>query len=405
MLAAFQELRASVQDVEMGSDVSKRTAALSRWLDHLERNVIVVVVEAASTSDAFQIFETLNDRGAPLTIADLLKNYLMSLEPSRVGDIQTAWDIAVGNLGAEVETQDFVTFIRHFWNSLHGATRERDLYGSLRRRIDTPEAAIEFVDSLAAASEPYAAMLDPSHDRWASSGSLIPQGLETLSIFQLGQYRPLLLSAIERFHEEEVARLTEALVCWSFRGVIVGGIGGGTMERAYSTAAINVRSGEARSTEDVFALLRPQIPADEEFRNAFEQAALHRVRISHYVLRAIERALQNVDHPSLEPYPAVRDAPIATHVLPRKASAEDWPRFAVDDMPQYVNRIGNLALRPPDRMTPPVELGSRVAWVVEFGFLVNSDLPKYIDWTPDAIRHRQQDMASVAAELWPRTPR
>ena len=50
--------------------------ALANWVDYLKESVRVIVVDVPTEADAFLIFETLNDRGADLTIADLLKNYL-----------------------------------------------------------------------------------------------------------------------------------------------------------------------------------------------------------------------------------------------------------------------------------------------------------------------------------------
>lgn len=53
----------------------------SRPTDQLENGVQVLIAVASSLPEAYVIFETLNDRGADLTTADLLKNYLFS-EPS-----------------------------------------------------------------------------------------------------------------------------------------------------------------------------------------------------------------------------------------------------------------------------------------------------------------------------------
>lgn len=405
MLAAFTELRRAIQRVASGEDSAQRAVALNAWLDHLEVHVIIVVVEAATDADAFLIFETLNDRGAPLTIADLLKNYLMSLDPSQAAALQQAWEQAVSNLGTDIETQDFVTFIRHFWNSVNGATRERDLYRSLRSTIESGRAAAAFVESLAEASEPYAAMLDPAHARWADASDVSPRAIETLLYFQLGQYRPLLLASIERFDDEEVERLGEALVCWSFRGLIVGGIGGGTTERAYSLAAVNVRFGASTSADAVYAQLRPNIPTDEDFRNAFERASVARLRLAHYVLRSLNRALESESHPALEPFPSERSAPVAMPLLPRNAAPLEWRGFAADDLGRHVSRIGNMVLRPPGRRAVPDDREGRMAWALSLHYAINQAVAEYDSWSPDAIRHRQQDMAALAVATWPREPR
>ena len=53
---------------------------LHAWLDYLETNLKVIIVTAPDDSNAFVIFETLNDRGLELAISDLLKNYLFPVE-------------------------------------------------------------------------------------------------------------------------------------------------------------------------------------------------------------------------------------------------------------------------------------------------------------------------------------
>ena len=58
------------------------------WVEFLRDRTQVIVVEVPTESDAFLIFETLNDRGADLTIADLLKNYLFGQAGDRIDIVQ-----------------------------------------------------------------------------------------------------------------------------------------------------------------------------------------------------------------------------------------------------------------------------------------------------------------------------
>jgi hypothetical protein len=53
-------------------------AALSYFVDWLVENVHLVEITAYSDSDAYTIFETMNDRGLSLTPADMLKGYLLA---------------------------------------------------------------------------------------------------------------------------------------------------------------------------------------------------------------------------------------------------------------------------------------------------------------------------------------
>ena len=52
---------------------------LLSWVDLLDSRVRIIVVTVKDDADAFLIFETLNDRGLSLTVADVVKNYLFGL--------------------------------------------------------------------------------------------------------------------------------------------------------------------------------------------------------------------------------------------------------------------------------------------------------------------------------------
>jgi hypothetical protein len=398
LTTAFDFLRGAVAEEDLDAD------GLMAWVDLLTKSVLVVVVEAETEADAFQIFETLNDRGAPLTLADLLKNYLMSLQPTEYEALSSAWDQASENLGAESESQDLVTFIRHYWSSNVGATRERDLYRSLRSSITSGQEATELAYSLVGASENYAAILDATHPLW-SDFEIAPKAIETLLYLQLGQYRPLLLAALDHFEIEEVEKLSEALVCWSVRGLIAGGIGGGTTERAYASAGVSIRQKKVTSAHGVFTQLRPIIPADDEFRSRFETASLPRVRIGLYVLRALDRQERGRTHPALE---GASDDPTIglslSHVLPRSFYPNEWPGFAPDDVAGLVSRIGNLTLAP--RLRRASQHGSwedRRAWLAKLDIPVNNSVASFETWSLDGIRRRQQEMAVWALRAWPRS--
>lgn len=80
-------------------------------------NVILVRIEVDSASDAFMLFESLNNRGIPLTAIDLIKNKLLSEVEKRGNSIENAfgrWKLIVDNL-ADYSIQE--RFLRHFYNS------------------------------------------------------------------------------------------------------------------------------------------------------------------------------------------------------------------------------------------------------------------------------------------------
>lgn len=72
---AFFYLSGKIHEVAnaVGNEADQR---LLDWVEFLHSRIRVGAIEVPTESDAYVIFETLNDRGADLTTADLLKNYL-----------------------------------------------------------------------------------------------------------------------------------------------------------------------------------------------------------------------------------------------------------------------------------------------------------------------------------------
>jgi hypothetical protein len=78
-----------------------------------------VQITVGSQSDAFTLFESLNNRGIPLSAIDIIKNKLLA-EMERqhrvnIDDLFTRWQEIIGALPDIVEQE---RFLRHFYNAL-----------------------------------------------------------------------------------------------------------------------------------------------------------------------------------------------------------------------------------------------------------------------------------------------
>lgn len=100
-------------------------------------------------NEAFIIFETLNARGKDLETSDLLKNHVLKSANNKIGIVKDQWAQMNENLG----NIDPTKFIRHYWNSQYRFIREKDLYKSIRKRIDTPKRVELFIEDLVKLSE------------------------------------------------------------------------------------------------------------------------------------------------------------------------------------------------------------------------------------------------------------
>lgn len=399
---AFEYLAAEIRnDAEAaGPNWSKR---LIEWIEFLDGSVHVIVVSAASDADAFLIFETLNDRGLPLSTADLLKNYLISLVDPRLSDAERAWSRAVAVFEGSAEEELFTMFLRHFWGSMHGATRERELYRRMRSEVHSQAQSLALLDRLEAAAPLYAALLDPSHGEWVRLGVADSNVVRTLLGLRLEQYRPLLLAAMEELDGSELLRLLRALISWSVRGLIVGGIGGGLTERYYSLAAVAVRRREATSVHAIYDRLRPILPSDDQFISAFATRRVRNLRFVMYLLNSLEKHVNREERPDV----VANGEPnvIVDRILPLRPQGEAWPHFDVSEATSWALRLGNAVLVEKDvSQEPLLSFERKRSAYAKSGLRLTREIASQDVWSPEGVASRQSRLATLARDVWPSRP-
>lgn len=303
----------------------------------------IIRITVKDDYDAYMLFETLNDRGLALSVADLLKNYLFSkADDHRLEDVQDNWQEMSANLD-KIETK---RFLRHLWLSKYGVVRDRDLYRSIKDKYKTKTSVLNFSKELRDSSDVYAALDDPQSQIWTMfpdrDRRKIEEYLDDLSLFGVNQYNPLLLSTLEE-NPNIFLSVLKTVVTFAFRYSIILGSGTGNIERTFSDVAIFVRNTRSCSARDVFNRISHLYPGDMEFLDAFADKVISRSNMARYILRKIndqaeESSGLRVDKNGF--------AMTLEHILPQKFSQEDWSDFCIDgDEPkEYVHRLGNMTI-------------------------------------------------------------
>ena len=215
----------------------------------------------------------------------------------------------------------------------------------------------------------------------------------------------MLLAVVQHFTRAEVKRALRATVAWSVRGLIVGGLGGGTMEKAYSRAAVKIRSGEIKTADELGDELIKIMPSDSEFHAAFATARVTKMSLSRYYLNALERARIGQSEPELVPN-TDEDQVNLEHVLPRKPTQSQWPEFTVEEVADWANRLGNHVLL---KKTENARIGNKAfsdkaPVLARSSLMLTREAGEEASWTKQAIAARQSTLADFAVQVWPRTP-
>ena len=378
------------------------TSALFDLTDYLQYRVRVIWVTVSDEANAFTIFETLNDRGLALAISDLLKNYLFGISAERVPEVQSRWAEMVGTLETIDNEEILVDYIRHFWSSRHGLTREKELYTKIKAEVRNRDQAVTFASNLAANARVYAALSNPNHELWLKYGETARDHMNTLNVLRMQQIRPLLLAVLGTFTSNDVGKTLELMVGWVVRMLIVGGIGGGTLESRYSEAARKICAREVVSASQLRDALLDIIPTDEQFKAAFSSATVSTHYLARYYLRTLERQKRGDSQPELVPINNTEFVNLE-HVLPLNPS-QDWNHLTEEEQTAYCKRIGNMAL-----LKTRVNVGAgndgfgaKKTAYAQSEYELTKGIAGYSDWGPNEIGERQTLLAEIAVEAWRR---
>lgn len=113
---AFRYFQARIEKMVEGEN--DHLVSIMTFLEKVSQ-ACLVKIEVASHADAYTLFESLNNRGMPLTAIDLIKNKLLArLETTQPGNVNhyfNVWNSLLGYLGDDYSVQE--RFFRHYYNA------------------------------------------------------------------------------------------------------------------------------------------------------------------------------------------------------------------------------------------------------------------------------------------------
>ena len=395
MCAAMQFLRAAIRT--SSSATKKYETLLLELEDFVRDRVVMVLMLVRDEADAYLIFETLNDRGLDLSTSDLLKNYILGKAGNRLDSVRKQWEEMVFLLGIQNETQ----FLRHYWLSKYGVIRELHLYKEMKLKFSNQSRVLELMSELRDAADRYTAISNVDHPIWKGYSTALRRDLETLQLFGLSQFRPLLLAGLDKLKDDQIEKLVRMIVVLSMRFSIIGTLGTGNIEKAYSDAAISIRLGKADTPAKVFGNLKSIYPDDNRFEADFYQRAIGKAKLARYILGEIATAKQGS---TIQDVTEDEKRSTLEHIMP-KTRSQDWLKAAKDEEQylEYVNRLGNLTLieREKNKTAANASFSKKKAEAYsKSDLLLTNDLYSYSDWTVSEIQVRQADLAKAAIKIW-----
>jgi len=358
----------------------KEIEAREQWFRCLTQRFLFNVYELATDLDVFVTFETMNNRGKPLTRLELLKNRLIYLstlapgtEPERLkvrSNINTVWKTIYEELGRQPSSPlEDDEFLRAHWIGYFGYDKEEadPLTQFLLNKHFTADRLEQgkltlnglqsYIDSLQTSvrSWQWLHFPDKHEDRL---GATLSTKLERLSRLGFGVLKPLLLAVLSR-NESESEKIKVVAEAERFL-LLVRSLGGARSHvgenESYRTAC-ELFNGQA-TLSAATAMLQDRVTRHfttqifqteiDDLYAAKDGKGFYDLPGVSFILFEYEEHLR-LEAKSVEPkivwgqFRGSRNS--IEHIYPQQATDNDWPDFAAlkPDQQRYLcHSLGNL---------------------------------------------------------------
>ena len=365
---------------------------LLKFLDVSLNNMIVIVTEVFDDKTAYNVFQTLNDRGLDLALADLLKVHLFQIADHEVDEAKMKWDDMTSSLGNINQN----LFLKHYWLSQYGIVNEKYLMDEIEKKIRTKKEVFEFLESLKLEADYYECIFNRRKDVWGIKKTLYIENLFTLS---RDMVMPILLSALQNLKDSAHISFLKYLTAIVFRYLTIGERESKEMIAVLSNIAISIRNGELTNIKEIKEQLKTLAVDDETFMSNFKKKEIRIAKVARYILEEIERSIQSGISEFSEKL-------TLEHILPKNPNLE-WKKYAQNegfDIDSLVHRIGNMTLLV-GKYNKKIENGFYTIKRDEYyshmtKLQINKELANISSWNATNIEHRQSWLAKKACHAW-----
>lgn len=370
------------------------TDELIDFIEFVGDNLQFIQITVVDELNAYLVFETLNDRGIPLTVTDLFKNYLFSrVDENDHHHIKNKWD----SILKFINYKDFSNFLRYYWISRNKLITEKELFKAIKRSITNQQEVVGIISELELHAEVFNALSDPKDDLWKENQDVVKY-LTELQIFGIKQPFALLLAAYEKFEIGDFAKVVKICTVISFRYSVISGFRTNVLEQVYSKAANNIMNGKSTNPTSVFKDVNQLYVNDEVFTNQFTLKSIKtssKNRLTRYIIYAIENKISNSS------YQFDSDSGTIEHILPENPS-DDWNKaFVKDTQLEFIFRIGNYSIleKKLNKECENKSIEHKIPNFKKSKYLLSKEF-EYQEWNPSKLKQRQSKMAKIAKQVW-----
>ncbi|MEH7225992.1 DUF262 domain-containing protein, partial [Bacillus sp. JJ1566] len=252
---AYQNITKIIEG-ECGTDYNENENKLIDLVSTVTENFVLISINVNSDSDAFIIFETLNERGMDLSISDLLKNYIFSkAEPDDLKAIQATWSKMMSVLNQVNITQ----FLRHYWLSEHEKVTEKMLYDKIKTHLKNNNVSVyDFVHALYDSSVLYMNIINPMEEDWSDKKTF--ESLRNINTLNYKASYPVLLAGYNALSPFEFRKLVCSCENFIFSYVTITDHSPSDLENVFVDICKKLRTNKNEALTEIIDHLKKALP-------------------------------------------------------------------------------------------------------------------------------------------------
>lgn len=356
-----------------------------------------------------RIFESLNNTGMRLSVADLIRNYLLMNIPD-VDLQERAYDVHWYPMEQTLAKGSGDAAGDFFWRycMMHGTLiRKGDTYKQIQD--DTPpdpEKALTALQDFAKFSNYYAQVSGLTREGLAED---LAKGFERLNEWEVTVAYPFLMRAMDALAtgavgESDLVEVIRLIESYVVRRTVCG-VPTNQLRRIFAQMSEknNFFTTELRQ-ETRSHLSENRWPNDADFVQAFVQFPLYTASRAQgsrlpLVLWSLERAFGHKESP------AQTDKITVEHIMPQTLT-DDWKRAVGPNWPEvhdkWLHTVGNLTLSGYNAPLGDKPFSEKKRDLAGSNFALSASIQNFGVWNEEAIRQRGEELAKLALQVWKR---
>jgi len=320
-------------------DETKRTSRIKSLYSIFSECVVVLLIEAQTISTAYELFESLNYRGMPLTQADLIKNEVIK-SATTDEDRDLVLDNWI-NIKENLESHDLLNlpdFLYTSYISTYSPIKASHLFNSVKEVVRT-RGSVSYTDLALCDAKSLTILINGCRD-WKDETNQALYDLHKVLNIKLTYVALLSVARMYGSDKNRFDEYVQAIVNFSFRFMKI--IDGDVAQLSSVMCEISRLINDGKDISVIRATLLSHAPNDKCIER-FKDLWVNSSKLGYYIVYRLEsprlHGTMPVNH---------GEDQHLEHIMPQKPGVRDWPeaKAAKSSNPaefkEYLWRIGNL---------------------------------------------------------------